>query len=206
MCEPFSIAAAAISIASAAAGYAAQSSAASQQKDYQQKMFDETRKAAITDRNFQSQQVFNRLEQDRAATSQQATENAAAAAQAKGTAYANFAERGMAGNTLQSLLGEFDRQQSANGYVLQTNYAWKSQQASEDLQSIGAGTASRIAGATPQPVAGPSALAAGLSIAGGVLSAYDTGMARTKSGPYADKANQTSSFSQRPLWRLKPGS
>lgn len=192
MCEPTTIAALGLvmSAASAGVGYYGQRQAAEAQQDYQDRMYSETAKQAYEAYSHNLRQIANRTEQERAAMMDRTTDNAIEGMSARASTRVAMGEAGVAGNTVEALLLDFERQEAINKLQLETNFGWLSQQAEEDKKGAAAQAQARVSGATPGPVAMPSALAAGLSIAGSSLNTFDTIAYRNQWGGYSSQAGK----------------
>jgi hypothetical protein len=174
----------AMSAASTGAAYYGQRQAAEAQQDYQQRMYSETAKQAYEAYSQSVRQIANRTEQERAKMIDAATDNAIEGMSARATTAVAMGEAGVGGNTVEQLLLDFQRQESLNKMALERNFDWVTQQGEEEKKGAAAQAQARISGATPGPITMPSALAAGLTIAGQSLNTYDTIAYRNQWGGY----------------------
>jgi hypothetical protein len=171
MCFPLAIplAAMAVSAGSAVAANQAQGQQAKAQAKYGNKMYSSTAAAAM--QNYQQQIGSSnlRVQQEGAATDQQAGNNAIAGMQSRSRAAASAGESGVEGNSVSLLLNDFSRIEADNNFNLYTNLSNMKQQSYQDLLAAHAGAQSQVAGVAPRPVQGPSSLGLGLNIANSAL-------------------------------------
>jgi hypothetical protein len=201
MCVPavIPIAMAAVSAAGTAASYYGQQQAADAQSEYGKNIHKYVKKTATANYYQQVQQIQTRFGQETTRAGDESMKNTLAGEKAKAQAAAVFGERGVTGNSINSLLGDFDRIEAQNHSPLATNLNWQKQQAGQDILAARANAIDRIHGSVPQPVAYPSLLAAALQLGGTALKAYDSVQFANRSGVY-DQGNPN--VPQRPLSTL----
>ena len=149
------------------ANYAAQSSAASNAAEYQNKRYSAVSVEALRDYFLKTDQINQRQDQETLAAGDQAMQINAAARAEQG-AYRTYAgESGVSGNTAKALMRQFEAISATNQLVTETNLKWNRNQLDLQKQGYYAEAKSRIAGAAPQPVQAPSLLGLGLGLVGG---------------------------------------
>lgn len=189
MCAPAAIAipliaSAASSAAAAGAQYAAQAQDAKAAGKFQNSQYSQT--ASIAMENYlRTIDVTNvRNQQETAAASQQAIENANESRSAQSTAMTSAAEAGVTGNSVAALLNDFAFHEAANNQTVYQNLQMQREQSDEYLKAARAEAYGQIASATPRRVRGPSSLGLGLQFGGIALNTFDQYQARTGKGPY----------------------
>jgi hypothetical protein len=188
MCEPISASTLLIgglSAATAATSYAAQSSSANAQAEYQNEVYTRTRGLATEDYLREAQVLGVHSIQDQAAVSEQAVQNRIAQYQGEGGAAATLADRGIDGNSVHLLMSDYERLGALNDSNIVTNFQNRQTQLEQEVGALKSEAANRIAGATPRPVDTPSLLGTSLQIATGLTGAYDHQQRINKTGPYS---------------------
>lgn len=189
-----------LGIASSAAQYKAQADAAQAQAKYQNELSRQTGEIAQANYIQQTGADSARIGQNAMAAGQAIQENALRTTQAEASVRTAAAEGGVAGNSVEELLGDFGRQEAIAADAIRTNQSWTTAQIIEQDKSLQAQAQGRIAAARPGPVNTPSALALGLSIAGSAFGAYDTSLRHNQLGPYDPNATpQSQGWMYRPL-------
>lgn len=173
-----------MSAASAGASAYGQSQAAGAEADYQNNQYSATAQASLEAYRRTIKQSADQVNQEAANSSDQALQLRAAAGQARGSVSTSAAERGVTGDSVETLLGDFSRIESTNSFNLETNLGWFKGQIAENLAGVRAGGQSRISGAAPRPIQGPNILGSVLGFGSSALGSYDTYARQTKSGPY----------------------
>lgn len=164
MCEPISATTAltlgaASSVASAGAGFIAQGQQAKAESKYQNALYNQTAEQALASLRDQVTLGNRQLQQDAAAASQQSLGNARDGNQGRGIATVRAAAGGVGGVTADELVDNFTRLESENENIIRTNLAWQREQMGEQYKGMTAQAQSRITGATPRPISGPSPFA-----------------------------------------------
>jgi hypothetical protein len=101
----------------------------------------------------------------------------------KATARSVMSAAGLAGNSVNQLLAEFDRLDADNELALGTNLSIRRQQLRENMEGLRADAQSRISAAAPQPVNSPSPFALALDVGAAGLNAANTWKAWKPSTP-----------------------
>lgn len=102
-----------------------------------------------------------------------------------GAGRASAAERGVTGDSIETLLGDYARIESVNAFNLETNLGWFKGQIAENLEGVRAGNQSRVSSVAPRPIQGHNAAAALFGFGASALNSYDNYAKQTKSGPYS---------------------
>ncbi len=172
MCEPATIAAAGLALSAASAGvaYDAQRTQAKNNNKLAEAQARNANDAAR--RSYEQEQ--RRLRQVRDASRQKLTERRRQANEDRATARVRAGEAGVSGLSVTALLDNIQRRGLDDEQTIQTNYFNQYQQSQDTLYSIYAGNTSRNNSARSNVSEGPSAAAAGLSLAGAGLNAYTT--------------------------------
>lgn len=176
MCEPVSIATAAISIAGTVAAASAKQSEANASARFQGKRYTDTATQALDSYRRTLGQLSLRDSQEAVAATQQANTNASQGRQVRGRAAALAAAAGVSGTSVNAALTEFDTINWENDFNIWRNRQWQSAQIRENMAGARAQAQGQISGVTPSPVYGPSGLATGLGVASGALSGVNTYM------------------------------
>lgn len=150
------IATAAIGTASAVSGYIGQKQQADASNKFMKNRYAQVTAEALKAQNLSYNDINARLQQEDAAYSQQGQTQSVLSIMAKGRASAAAGEAGASGNSVDRLLAEFDRVETANQNILSQNRTWGYEQAQRQMEGIAADTQSRISGAAPQMTAPPS--------------------------------------------------
>lgn len=153
-------------IGGAVVNYSAQQSQASAARSYQQQMYEATKAQAQRSLISQYSDLAVRQAQEDRKASQEIQAIARQALEARSRAYASSLEAGVAGVSIDNLMQEYVRREGE--FITRTRQQNQAIQMQLQNQKWGlmAEAESRILGATPRPVEGPSALALGLNIAG----------------------------------------
>ena len=173
MCEPVSIGLAVASIGSIAAQYVAQKQQADQQKSYQDEAYQANAKIAKTDFINKTDSLNIRRDQEIQAAAQAAAEQTRQAIRSATSTNAAAVSLGTAGNTIEALTSQYGNIAAANDYVIRKNLGATLDQLDSEALGLRADTLIRINAARGGPVAGPSAVAAGMSMASAGFSSYD---------------------------------
>lgn len=161
----------ALSVASTAAQYKSQSDEASATGKYQNKRYKSVAEEAIKSYRYQLTDLAIRDSQEEAAAAERDKAMTEQGRVAASSAAVSAAERGVSGASIEDLYANFDAIEANQHYIHQTNEKWRKDQLRRQAQGLHADTQSRISGAAPAPVQGPSLLAAGLTIGGAVAGA-----------------------------------
>lgn len=166
MCEPATIASLALSAASAGLTIKGQRDQASIQEAEQERVFAETQEAAKRDFALKANQETTALLQRDVENSREITDTQKQKLQAQATAKVSAGEAGVAGVSLDALLGDFERSDAAFADATRQQFEFD-KLASEDAMMGHAATAqNRIIQATPKTVHKPSFAGGLLRIAG----------------------------------------
>jgi hypothetical protein len=184
MCDVIGGTMAALSIASSGVSYYAQSEAANEQADYQNRMYSENGRIALENYFSGIGELNARAFQERAAASQEAVGIQDRIAAARATSAVIAGEAGVTGNSVTLLIQEFSRIENEANLDLQTNLQWQEDQRAAEMKALQAQAKGQVSAATPGPVSMPSPIAAGLSLANSLLGITDSAMYRQQRGPY----------------------
>lgn len=166
----------AISVGSNLMGFAAQKDAAESEEEYnyqvalaQQRQMQENARRAMRSYflNIDREQV--RMLQEREAAAQKIEQSALAEAAARGTARVAAGEAGVAGNSVEALQQDFERQQAVLEESVLTNLDWKEDQSRVNMEAYRNQALARIGsvqGAPEREVSQPSLLASLIGVAG----------------------------------------
>ena len=168
MCEPTTLAAAslAVGVAQAGMGYMAQQEEAANQRAYQ----EQARANAEQARQYDMQQLTLRQSQEGEKTGQQMFEARLDAAKRRSTAEVALGERGVVGESIDSIARDYFAQEGRNEASLLRNNTSVINQ----LQVEKDGATSRyVERTTFKPIKDPSALGLGLGIASAGVNAAD---------------------------------
>ena len=174
----------AVSAAAAGVQYYAQTQQSDAQAHYENTLYWNNVHNVKTNLAQQYASTQNQLNQQQAATTQQATQNAIQGQGAIGQMKAQTGARGAIGNSTQQALLNFQRIENQNNATLQTNLNWAKAQGYQQDLAYQAQAKTAIASATPAPVAPPSAAALGLNVLGIGLNGVDKYMQQTNQGGY----------------------
>lgn len=158
-------------VGSAVANYAAQGSAAKQQAEFQNRRYAQTAQASLAAYRRGVNQLLIRDSQEVSAFTREAETAKRAVGSQKATARSVMSAAGLAGNSVNQLLAEFDRLDADNELALGTNLSIRRQQLRESMEGLRADAQSRISAATPQPVSSPSPFALALDLGSAGLNA-----------------------------------
>lgn len=190
MCEPVSITMAAIAIAGTVAAHADAEAKAKKLSRAQNASFEEMTAAARANYNMQLGDVAARNEQERVSASQDAEDIVVDASQAKGVLNTAMAERGIGGNSVESLLNDFEANEGRSMQSLQTNLEWNREQSQRDSEGFRADGQNRVNQSRPGAVDRPSLLVAAVQVAGqgaSAWNAYDQRAYTRRTGRYANR-------------------
>lgn len=166
MCEPATIASLALSAASAGLTIKGQRDQASIEEAEQERVYEETQEAAKRDFALKANQETTALLQRDVENSREITDTQKQKLQAQATAKVSAGEAGVAGVSLDALLGDFERSEAAFADATRQQFEFD-KLASEDAMMGHAATAqNRINAATPKTVHKPSYAGGMLRIAG----------------------------------------
>jgi len=171
MCEPVTIMAT-LAVISTAAAYYGQEQASKEQYDFAKASTEEGAANARASFDLQNMVESQRLGQEEEASSQAAQANQAQAAKAKAAARVAAGEAGVAGVSVDALLSDFDRQESAEAYNIERNLEMARAQSGINRRGFAAQGRNHLSGLRHAPIKRPSAFNAGLSIAGAGMSSY----------------------------------
>jgi hypothetical protein len=185
MCGPAAIlplASLAITAVSAGAQYMGQRQAAQDQSDYQAQQVKE-RDRQIAENYKRSMAAYNlqnvaenvRMDEVRAAASQEAFRIAQASAQAKARVISNAAQTGAGGNSLLSVIQDIMGRAGFETNTVLGNLKSEEGQSYRNLQAFHEEATNRITSLQPytgSTVRGPSLLGPALTIGGGALNSY----------------------------------
>ena len=174
MCAPeiFAVVGAISAITGAVVSYTMQSQQAAAERQYQEYIYNQTK--TLTDANLITQfaAISERQVQEQKKAAQEISTIVQQARTARATAYASSIEGGVAGLSVDALLNDYARKESE--FVLRTQAQEKAvvTQLQQEATGLSYQAAGRIAGVTPQPIAGPSALGLAASITGSAFSFF----------------------------------
>lgn len=170
MCHPivFMAIASVASVAGTAVGYTTAQANAKAQRQYQDFIYEQNKAVTTASLVNQYAAINERQIEEQKKASQEISEVMRQAQQARATAYTSSLEGGVSGLSVDALLNDYARRESE--FILRTQEQERAvtMQLQREKLGLGYDAYSRIIGATPQPIQGPSALAAGLSIGGQV--------------------------------------
>lgn len=168
----FAAAALAITLATTAYTYYEQSENTKNQNHINQRAADEG--AALASASFKQQagQVRLKDQQAAAAASQELSQNAKKASEARATAHVSAGESGAAGVSVDNLIADFYRQEGSYKDSVTQNLEWDQAQSNQDLLGLRSGAIDRTIAARRPNINAPSYLAAGLQMAGQTTDAY----------------------------------
>jgi hypothetical protein len=162
----------AISAASAGASFiSAQQQAAAQaeaQAEHQERTAENARVAFLNSAATENA----RIEEERAATSQDIFETGIQAKKARATAVTAAGEAGVSGISVDALLREFSATESRHNEAVRQNLAFSEAQSARNIEAARTGAKSAINRARPQPVSRPNFFGAALRFGGEALGAF----------------------------------
>lgn len=169
MCTPalaFAGIAAAASIGGTIVSYTTANQQANAQEQYQKYVYEQNKKIASQSLVSEYEANLVRQNEEQKKASQEIFEIVRQSQEAAARSYVGSLESGVAGLSVQNMLGDVVRRESE--FVLRTQEQQRinMMQLEREKRAAGSRYINRIIGATPGPVARPSALAAGLSIVG----------------------------------------
>lgn len=176
MCEPISMTVGTLALAggSAIAGAASQASAAKQQSVFQNQRYTKTAENAMTAYRDGLSQLMIRDNQEYGAASREATTASRVVTSQKATAKTLVSSAGLSGNSVNSLMREFDSLDADNQLVIDSNLRMKQDQIGQNMRALRTDTQNRINSVEPQPVSGPSPFALALNLGSAGLQAANT--------------------------------
>jgi hypothetical protein len=151
--------------------YKAQAQQAQQQSEYDNKVYTETATNAVTAYRRGVNQLLIRDDQEveaAALASQQATRQNRAQKSATKNA---LTAAGLSGTSAEDIYAEYDRLETENQFIIDTNLDMSRSQIRENMEGLRADAQSRIAAAAPRPVSTPSRFAALLNVGASGLAA-----------------------------------
>jgi hypothetical protein len=190
----------AIGIGQSTAQYVGQERQASSQSEYQNQVYSEIAKNAKSNYFLQLEAQGQRALQEREALIDEGTQRVRQNLQERSAAATALSARGLSSQTVNTLLGEFDRQAAATENNLLINYGWRRQQDARDAEGFRSDATNRIISARPRPVEGGNPFSLVLGAGGSLLQGYDTGMQQTRRGPY-DPNKVSNDWLYRPLFK-----
>jgi len=193
---------AALSVAASAAGAGMGFVGQKQAADSQRYQYDQTQRLANENLQIQYQQMAVRAREEQIAKSQQVQEIQSQAEQAFGAIRAEAGEAGIQGNSVNSLMNEFARQQNESLANLDINYDFRSRQLyMEQLGMRGQAESSMIRAYPNQtsPSIATPLLQTGASVLNtvGMYGNFDRMPAFGSSSPSASSVGQYSSIARR---------
>lgn len=185
MCEPISIAAATLAISAAATsyGYVQQSEQADAQNEAIEDNYERTRQEAVAAFERDTTDIARRQVQEQDAAAQQREQFTREYDAVRAQTVTSAGERGIAGLSLDALLGDLAGQQATRLRTTNDNLNMTLQQLQREKESAGFAAQSRVNSVNRTPVAGPSLVGLGLTIAGQAVNAagqYQTARTQQK--------------------------
>ncbi len=131
--------------------------------------------AALAAESFKQQagQVRLKDQQSAEAASQELTQNAKKAAEARATARVSSGEAGVSGVSVDNLISDYYSQEGTYRDSVNTNLKWDQAQSNQDLMGLRSGALDRSIGSRRPMLNAPSYLAAGIQTAGAGLDTYN---------------------------------
>jgi hypothetical protein len=154
------------SVAGTAVGYTTTQANVKAQRQYQEFIYEQNKAVTASSLVNQYSAINERQVEEQKRASQEISEVMRQAQQARATAYTSSLEGGVSGLSVDALLNDYARRESE--FIMRTQEQERAtmMQLQREKTGLGYDAYSRIISSTPQPIQGPSALAAGLSIAG----------------------------------------
>lgn len=184
MCTPAAAIPLAFTVGSQVAGFIGSEQAASDANSYEQNLQSQIAKNANSNYLFQLQALGLRSEQEHAAVVDEGIERARSLVQERSGFATALGESGVGGNTMNRLLGEFDRQALATNDNLSTNYNWKQQQSAQEAKSYQSDAINRVISAQPRKHVGGDIFGTLANLGTAAFGAYDASQRHTRTGPY----------------------
>ena len=185
---------------STVASYVGQQQSVKDQNAYQKEMQRRVTTLALGDYRRTIDSLDLRLDQERSVAVQDQMVNTAESNKVKASAQVAAGEANVAGNSVNALMHDFDAQASANKVILSNNLGMLAEQLQMDKLASQSDALSRIAGAQPAPIRGPSLAASAMTVGSQLLSGYDNYKYRT------DPNYGRSSWQQRTIGSAYDGS
>lgn len=161
MCDPIIFAAvgAAASIGGAVVNYSAEQSQANAQRQYQSYIQKQTQELASANLINQFAAMNQRQVEEQRKASQEISEIAQQAREAKATAYASSIQSGVAGLSIDSLIDSYTARESK--FIQRTQEQERNilNQLQREATGMSYQYTGQVVGATPAPISGPSGLA-----------------------------------------------
>lgn len=131
--------------------------------------------AALAAESFKQQagQVRLKDQQQAAAASQELSQSAKKASEARATARVSAGESGAAGVSVDNLIADYYSQEAGYKDSVEQNLEWDQNQSTQDLLGLRAGAVGQAIGSRRPMLNRPSYLAAGISGAGQALDTYN---------------------------------
>jgi hypothetical protein len=164
----------ALGAGSAIAGSAAQASAARQQSVFQNTRYTRTAENAMQAYRDGINQLMVRDSQETAAASREAITASRTVGSQRASARTLVNAAGLSGNSVASLMREFDSLAADNELVIDSNLRMKQDQIGQNMKALRVDAQNRINSAEPQPVSGPSPFALALNLGSAGLQAANT--------------------------------
>lgn len=177
MCEPTTLALATFALS--AAGTAATVSAQQSQAKAQNRAAVAAAENANQSTRLQIEQEQRRIRQVRDQETQRQFNLRRQIRRQESTARVQSAEAGVAGVSVDALLGQINREGAEGVFTIGRNFDNALQQSEMNLLSIASQSKGRNNSAKSSQTAGPSSVAAGLQLAGSGLDAYTTYQSQT---------------------------
>jgi hypothetical protein len=162
------------SIAGTGVGYVTNQANVKAQREYQEFIYEQNKAITASSLVNQYAAINERQIEEQKKASQEISEIVRQARQAKATSYVSSLEAGVAGLSVDALLDDYTRKESE--FITRTQEQQRAvmSQLQREKTGLGFDAYSRIIGATPQPLQGPSIFAAGLSMLGTAAGALGT--------------------------------
>ena len=164
----------ALGAGSAVANYAAQGSAAKQQAKYQNNRYTQVATNAIASYRTGINQLLIRDSQETSAASRDSMTARKTVKGQQATVRNLVSSAGLGGNTVSTLLREFDSLEADNQFVIDRNLKNRQSQIRAEMEGLRTTAQNQINSAEPQPVNQPSALALALNVGSAGLQAANT--------------------------------
>lgn len=164
MCEPATIAAAAIAAVSALAQAKAQNDSVKAQNVFEQNRFEQAKTNAEANFFAQAAQANLRIQQEAEATSDQIQETNRQKAQARAQAVVSAGEAGVSGLSVDALLADFERSAARNNETARRNLEFIQQQTEQDVKGLQAAAANQQIAVLPNIRGGQPGLVTALKV------------------------------------------
>jgi hypothetical protein len=161
-----------LAVTSQAINFIQQKQAADAQEEFNERLIQETEKAATRDalRNYES--VQSRRSEQRTSAATEIDRVTRQAIQATGTATAGAAKSGVAGQSLAALILDFGRKEGEFRTSVGRRLRFQEAQAERDLEAIHSQGRGRVIAAAQPPVQHPSYVGAALRAGTAIVGAY----------------------------------